>query len=79
MPHSPVYCIDCEHWHTDNKSLPSYRHMCAKWPNPDSAGFGFVTRDRWDKDDPFRKCSELNKHGICPLYRERRDKQMEMV
>lgn len=79
MLREAVYCADCEFWHPDNASKPSRLHMCAAWPNPNARGYGFVTRDKWDRDDPFRRCADLNRDGICPLYREKRGPQMEMI
>ena len=72
----PKFCIECEHWHPDNASAPSFGHMCMKFPIVQ--GNGFVTRDKWDKDKPYRRCTDINQQGNCPLWEPKKNGQMEL-
>ncbi len=60
----PVWCEDCDHLHSARSGHPRY-WMCMKHPR--SSGFGFVTRDKWDRFAPYMYASDIN-DGFCPLY-----------
>ena len=63
------YCEDCAHV-VDRKG-PSRTWLCIKFPCP--GGEGFVTKHLWERDDPYRRCLEINRHGACPLFEEKRN------
>ena len=65
-----VYCETCEF--LDDHSIASKRSwgaMCMKFPNID---MGYVTKNGWDLDPPYRRCATINTNGHCPLYEPRR-------
>lgn len=63
---NPTICSACQHVHEDSrKGHPRY-WLCVKFPSRD--GFGFVTRDTWDKAEPYRRCGQINTEGMCPLF-----------
>ena len=62
-----VYCQDCKH---ADKTGPTWSWLCRK--HPSQQGFGFVTREWWDKDAPFLRCKDVNA-GSCPLFEEAED------
>ena len=66
-----VYCNDCEHLHGNRSRHPRY-WMCSKFPRRE--GFGFVTRNAWDKFDPYMYASDIN-GGACPLWTRKRTKE----
>lgn len=65
-----TYCESCDHVSRAREGTPSYRWLCLKHPN--DAGFGFVTREFWDKDDPYLRCVNVN-GGNCPLFEKRKE------
>lgn len=69
MNDKETICEECEHSHPENKHRQPYSHMCMKFPRME--GFGFVTRTRWDKFDPWMYCVGIN-GGACPLFEERK-------
>ena len=54
---------------------PSYAWMCMKFACP--GGEGFVTRDHWEEDRPYRRCADINRHGACPLWEKAREPEEE--
>lgn len=64
-----TFCQDCKHLY--EKKGPSWTWLCTRFKCV--GGEGFVTREHWDDDPPYRKCRDINKHGVCPLYEERKN------
>ena len=62
-----TFCESCQHV---MKKGPSYAWTCQKFPRKE--GFGFVTRDVWDREVPHMRCTGIN-GGACPVYQEVRD------
>lgn len=77
MQRDPVFCEDCEFWHADNKSLPSWQWLCAFFPV--RRGVPFLSREVAHKDAPFRKCRDINPTGDCPCFKRKRGPQMELT
>lgn len=59
-----TYCEDCIHVH--EKKGPTFSWLCMRFPCPNSDGF--VSKEKWDNDPPYRRCRDINKHGACPLF-----------
>ncbi len=64
-------CMDCDHLSESRSGHPRY-WMCLKFPRRNE-GFGFVTRDVWEKASPYAYCSDIN-HGLCPLFEPKKEK-----
>lgn len=62
-----TYCADCKHVHPESGGAP-WTWMCSKHERRE--GYGFVTKEVWDKFPPFLYCKDVN-GGACPLYEER--------
>jgi hypothetical protein len=70
------YCDSCEYQHGDYRDKHPSQRVCARWPTV--SGFGFVDFNHHN-DPPFRRCREINVDGCCPMFKEERGKQMEIV
>ena len=71
-----VYCETCDHFLLVNKSDPPWRALCTKHKN--EGGFGFVSMELWDSEAPYLRCVDMNPKGTCPMWKRKRDNQMEM-
>lgn len=70
-----VWCDTCEHMHLPSKNARASQALCLKHKNV--GGFGFVSQELWDSEEPYLRCSRMNPRGTCPLYEPKRDNQME--
>jgi hypothetical protein len=67
-------CRDCDHVHTATRKEAFYRWRCSKFPV--LTGFNPVDPD-YLPDPPYAKCTDIN-HGLCPVFRLRREGQKEL-
>lgn len=63
-----TYCADCDNVHPSTQKGHPARWLCIKFPRLE--GFGFVTKDAWEKFEPYMPCKDIN-GGNCPLYQEK--------
>lgn len=76
MSDGPTLCSECDHVHTAGKNDGPWKWMCIKHPR--LAGYGFVTGGTWENFPPYLFCRDTN-GGACPLFKRKRDGQMEMM
>ena len=69
------WCETCEHC-SGHEDRPEGWH-CLRWPR--KTGYRYVKKDTWTGATPYRRCSEINQHGDCPMWERKRDEQMELV
>lgn len=69
-------CNECEHHRIPYSGAHPARWYCEKHKRLE--GFGFVTRDVWDKYIPFLPCHQVN-GGCCPLFERTKDEHQPSV
>jgi hypothetical protein len=72
----PTYCETCDNVHPDTLKRSPTSWLCVKFPR--LSGQGFVAPNVWTEQEPFMRCININ-GGVCPMYKRRRDGQLEMV
>lgn len=76
MSDGPTLCEACDHVHPETRKRSPTQWLCVKFPR--LQGMGFVAPRVWTDQEPFMHCRGIN-GGACPLFRSRRDGQMELV
>lgn len=69
-------CKECNNLYVASKNDQPGRWMCIKHKR--LPVFGFVTHEAWENFPPYLFCRDVN-GGACPLFRPKRDGQMEMI
>lgn len=66
MARSYTYCRDCDNVVEDTRKRMPYQWLCRCFPRVE--GGGFVDPEKWVKDEPFMRCTDIN-GGDCPLFK----------
>lgn len=69
-------CETCDHVHAETRKQSPSRWVCVKFPRLE--GYSPVAPKYWVDAEPYMRCVGIN-GGLCPMYRERRDGQKEML
>lgn len=69
------FCSQCEGVTEETRDKHPSSRLCGFWPT--TANFGFVD-EKYHTSAPFRRCRDINADGCCPMWKRRRNEQMEM-
>ena len=72
---TPTFCEDCDNVHNDTRRQSPSSWLCVEFPRLE--GQGFIAPKFWAEKEPFMRCVGIN-GGACPLFKRRRNGQLEM-
>ena len=44
-----------------------------------AGGYGFVSREKWDVEQPYLRCVDMNPKGTCCLFEPKRDEVRDVL
>ncbi len=75
MVDGPTYCEDCDCVTEETRKQAPWSWLCMKHINVWD-GFVYVTKNTWDKQAPYLKCSAVN-GGACLLFEPKREGEVD--
>lgn len=75
MSNAPTICRDCDNVVDSTRKGRPTSWLCHAYPRRFAEGF--VDPDWWVENEPFMRCSDINR-GSCPSFKRARTSQTEI-